>query len=179
MKRNGFTLVELLIVIAIIGLLSAIVYGMVSPTGEARLIACQENMSTMRTMVVQAEDQTWPYTPTWEEVQQIAGNRWDDHFHYVPNAEDTNNGHGNDLDICDDGNPGVSGENRDCLDIRFIIVCDHDHQHLANYSALLSGDGPMVFGGDPEHEFVKDLNFFSEVHPGWKDPNFQKWVGRY
>lgn len=179
MGRKGFTLVELIVAVAVVGILATGLYAMVAPTPEARVVACQGGLAAHEALVEQAAEQTFPYIPTWEQVQEIAGDRWDHHFHYVPNLEDTNNGHGNDLDLCDGGNPGKSIQNRDCLNIMYIIVCDHDHGGLARYGAVLSGDGPMVFGADPEHEFLRPLKFFQVIHPGFKDPNLQKWVGRY
>ena len=180
MRNKGFTLIELVIVVAVLGILALLAMQLLNPDPEAKLIACCASASAMETLVEQAMDQTWPYTPTWEEVQKVAGSRWDEHYHYVPNSEDTNNGHGNDLDICDDGNPGASIENRDCLDIKYIIVCDHDHSRAgAGYVGVLSGHGPIVFKGDPEHRFVGDLHYWQEIRPGAKDPNLQKWIGRY
>jgi prepilin-type N-terminal cleavage/methylation domain-containing protein len=179
MTDKGFTLMEVVVTLAIIGILSTGLYAMVAPTPEARVVACQGGLAAHEALVEQAAEQTFPFIPTWDEVQDIAGERWDAHYHYVPNLEDTNNGHGNDLDLCDGGNPGESLQNRTCLNIMYIIVCDHDHSDLAKYGAVLSGDGPMVFGGNPEHEFLKPLRFFSVVHPNIKDPNLQKWVGGY
>ena len=52
--------------------------------------------------------------------------------------------------------------------------CDHNHTGVAKYNALLDGYGPIVFGGDPNHEFTRSLTFWW----GEKDPNLQKWIGR-
>ena len=105
MKNNGFTLIEVLIVVVIVGILSMIAIRLLNPTPEARMIACCEDLKACETLVEQAAEQTFPRTPTWQEVQGIAGNRWKDHYHYVPNNSDGNAGHGNDLDLCDEENP--------------------------------------------------------------------------
>jgi len=180
------------VVVVIVGILSMIAIRLLNPTPEARMIACCEDLRSCETLVEQAAEQTYPRTPTWQEVQGIAGNRWKDHYHYVANNSDANAGHGNDLDLCDEENPGASGEDRDCLDIRFVIVCDHDHGDLADYNAVLSDIGPVVFpvvaidskkpkkgeikdmfqrgNGD---EFLRDLTYWRLANP-----NLTKWVDR-
>jgi len=174
MKKNGFTLIEILIAVVIIGILAAIAIRTIAPTKEARLVACAADLDAMNSLVQQTMEQTFPYIPDWSEIQGVAEGRWNKHFHYVPNNSDANKGHGNDLDICDEENPGASAANRDCLNIKYIIVCDHDHTGVAKYNALLDGYGPIVFGGDPNHEFTRSLTFWW----GEKDPNLQKWIGR-
>ena len=175
MKQDGFTLTELIIAIAIIGLVSVIAIRSIAPTPEARLIACAEDLRVMDTLVQQTMEQTFPLVPLWSEVQGLAGNRWSKHAHYVINSSDADRGHGNDLDLCDEENPGQSSKNRECVDIKYIIVCDHDHIAAdAKYNAIIDGYGTVVFGGNPEHRFTRSLTFWW----GKKDPNLQKWIGR-
>ena len=45
-------------------------------------------------------------------------------YHYFPNNVDFNRGHGNDLDICDEENPGNSGSNRDCNTDASVCACE-------------------------------------------------------
>ena len=168
---RGFTLIECVVAIFIIGLLAAAGSTLLNTSDEARLVACAEDLRTMDTIVQQTMEQTFPYVPQWGEIDR---SHWKDEYHYILNNSDANKGHGNDLDICDEENPGKSTESRDCLNIKYIIVCDHDHKDLAKYNALLDGYGPVVFGGDPSHEFTRDLTYWW----GKKDPNLKKWIGR-
>jgi prepilin-type N-terminal cleavage/methylation domain-containing protein len=180
MRNKGFTLIELVIVVAVLGILALLAMQLLNPKPEAELVACAANANAMRTLVEQTAEQTFPNTPTWEQIQFVAGNKWNSHYHYVWDEPDPNSGHGNDLDFCDEDNPSgstnhVGGE---CYDIRWVIVCDHDHGNAdAAYVAVVGSPTfpgtPHVFGGDPDHKFVKDLEFWEG-----KDPNFQKWIGR-
>lgn len=171
---KGFTLVELIVTVAVLGVLALAVGASLMPNQEARLIACLDGMDAMHTLVVQTEEQSWPFTPTFEQICQLAGTRWDDHYHYVPNAEDTNNGHGNDLDICDAGNPGASSENRNCLEIKWLIVCDHNHGSLARYVGLLDGYPIYAFGDAPEDAVLMN----DVLRWPYNDPNLRRWIGR-
>jgi prepilin-type N-terminal cleavage/methylation domain-containing protein len=174
---RGFSLVEILVALAIIGLVAALATSIMNPTEEADMIACAANAQAMRTLVEQTRNATFPLTPNWEQVKFVAGNGWDSHYHYIPNNHDKNSGHGNDLDICDEENPGNSGTNRDCLDIDFIIVCDHDHGSMAKYVAVLDDYGVRAFpnernGGD-DQPYLRDLSWWHG-----KDPNLRKWIGQ-
>jgi hypothetical protein len=137
----------------------------------------------MRTIVEQAREQV-RRTPTREEVMKIADGRWNDDYWYTWDNADANSGHGNDLDFCDEDNPSgkLSHVGGECYDIDWVIICKHDHSAAeAGYVAVLEAAnapiGPIVFGGNPDHKFVKDLTYWSEISSG-KDPNLQKWIGR-
>jgi prepilin-type N-terminal cleavage/methylation domain-containing protein len=176
MKHRGFTLVEVLIVVAVIGLLTAAAAQALNPHKESKFIVCTADAQAMRTIVEQTYVQTYPHVPSWEQVQWVAGTRWNPHYHYVPNNYDANKGHGNDLDLCDEENPGKSGEKRDCLDINFIIVCDHDHGEMARYIAVLGDHGVRAFpreqDGGGDQPFLRDVAWWQG-----KDPNLRKWIG--
>ena len=192
MRNNGFSLIEVVVTVFVVGLVASIAVKALNLTEEARMFACCEDFKSCETLVEQAAEQTYPRTPTWQEVQGIAGNRWKDHYHYVPNNSDANAGHGNDLDLCDEENPGASTENRDCLNIRFVIVCDHNHGELADYNAVLDGIGPVVFpvvaidSKKPKKGEVKEMfqtgngDEFLRGLTYWRlaNPNFTKWVSR-
>ena len=121
---------------------------------------------------------------------------WKSHYHYLVNNSDPNAGHGNDLDNCDEENPGNSMENRECLEIDYIIICDHYHERAeVKYNAMIeswytpdpvaiplntidnsnpSGPGKAQFVQRGNgHEFLKDIYYWR-----LKDPNWTRWIGR-
>jgi prepilin-type N-terminal cleavage/methylation domain-containing protein len=177
MKHRGFTVAEVLIVVAVVGLLTMAATQLLNPHKESRVIACAADAQAMRTIVEETYLQTFPEVPSWEQVQSIAETRWNPHYHYIPNNHDANKGHGNDLDICDEENPGKSSEQRDCLDIKYIIVCDHNHGEMARYIAVLGDHGVRAFpherDGGRDQRFLRDLMWWQG-----KDPNLRKWIGR-
>jgi len=116
-NQKGFSMMELVVSVATIGILVLATSSYLNTVKESRMIACTADLHTMETMVEQVYEQSRPWIPTWEEVQGLAGARWKDHYHYLPNNTDLNKGHGNDLDLCDEENPGKSLQNRNCLDI--------------------------------------------------------------
>jgi hypothetical protein len=156
---------------------------LLNPKPEAELVACAASAQAMATIVEQTWEQT-RRTPTREEVMQIADGRWDDDFWYIADEADANAGHGNDLDFCDEDNPSgkLSHVKGVCYDIRYAIICKHNHSAAeAGYVAVLGSPTlpptPIVFGGNPDHKFVKDLTYWQDISTG-RDPNLQKWIGR-
>ena len=71
---------------------------------------------------------------------------------------DPNKGHGNDLDGIDEENPGKSYLNLEKVDIRFVVLCQHDHGNLANYVYVTDVGPPQIVtaDNDPGYEnFIK------------------------
>lgn len=185
MRNKGFTLIEVLVALTVIGILVVGGSKVINTVHETKLVRCNADIMAMRTIVEQAREQTpGRRTPTREEVMAIADGRWNDDYWYTWDSPDANKGHGNDLDFCDEDNPSgnLSHVGGECYDIKWIIICNHDHSRVeAGYVAVAEASnlplGPIVFGGNPEHEFVKDLTYWSEISSG-KAPNFMKWWGR-
>jgi prepilin-type N-terminal cleavage/methylation domain-containing protein len=178
--QNGITLVEILIALAIIGLVAALATSIMNPTEEAGMIACAANAQAMRSFVEQTRNVTFPLTPNWEQVKFVAGNGWNSHYHYIPNNYDKNSGHGNDLDFCDEDNPAgqkFGYKHTECYDIDYVIVCDHDHGTMAKYVAVLDDYGVRAFpnerDGGGDQPYLHDLSWWRG-----KDPNFIKWINR-
>lgn len=188
-QQKGFTLIEVTIVILIVGILAAAGIHFFSRSPEARMAACIADLDAMNSIVQQRAEQTFPNFPTWDEIDK---SHWKDHYHYIPNNTDANKGHGNDLDLCDEENPGASAENRSCLNINYVIVCDHNHGQLAKYNFISDGSPPVVvptqtiLNGKPKKgesrdllkrgngdAFLKDLYYWQA-----KDPDLVKWIGR-
>jgi prepilin-type N-terminal cleavage/methylation domain-containing protein len=155
----GFTFMELIVAVWLIGVLSVLALGILNGRIEkAKLARCFVDIRSIQSTVWTMSDGiTWPeYGTFWESAW--SGKR-PGPYHYFPNNIDRNSGHGNDLDICDEENPGKSESNRDCKDIEFVIVCQHNHRQLANY-VYIEDEGPPTIAG-----------WSSENNPG-----YDRWI---
>jgi prepilin-type N-terminal cleavage/methylation domain-containing protein len=135
--QRGFTLSELLVVVFLIGLLSAIAVNRIVDSDAY------------------VENGTFPDPATYWEVKW-RGRRPGPYFYLVDG--DANKGHGNDLDGIDEDNPGASGDKRKGKDIDFVVLCQHDHKHLADYVYLVDNEPPVIADADnkPGYErFIK------------------------
>lgn len=193
MRNSGFSLVEVMVVVFVLGCVTIIPIRMLNTIAEARVVACAESMQAHISMTEQLREQIRTRPPSQQEMYDWMGNKRNKHYHYVPNDSDANSGHGNDLDICDEDNPGASLENRDCLDIKYIWVCDHNHGKLAKYLFGSDSTGPVVVPLEPitrstkknpippsesiqrgnGDAFLRELNYWRV-----EDPNLLKWIGR-
>lgn len=166
--RNGFTLVEILVAVAIIAILVMAVSFALSTIRETKVVACLADIESMNAMSEQLYEQCRPDPPTIEEMEDFVGAKNNGHYFYTPNNSDANNGHGNDIDFCDEENPGESTENRDCLDIDWIWVCDHDHGDLVKFNFAV--DGPLTYAmliDGTKPPFLKDIR-------EWDGPEFSR-----
>ncbi len=144
--ERGLTLTELAVAMMIISILSVIGIGLLNGRIEkARLARCHCELRSIQSTVWMLSDGiTWPERATfWERAW--AGKR-PGPYYYIANESDANKGHGNDMDFCDEENPGNSGSNRDCKDIRFVVLCQHNHRQLANY-VYIEDEGPPTGAG--------------------------------
>ena len=177
MNNKGFTLIEILIGIVIVGILSVIVVGKINGAQDAATtVQCLANIDAFATDV----DLLAPSgpAPTQEQVRRYID--WDGKYKdywYIPNNSDFNNGHGNDLDGCDEENPGESLPGRECWPMRFLIVCTHE-SHGDNSDAkyifnIAGGMPPQIVPYDEfRHLYLQDAKWW----PG-QDPHFDKWIG--
>jgi prepilin-type N-terminal cleavage/methylation domain-containing protein len=149
-NESGFTIAELAVAMMLISILSVLALGIMNNRVEkAKLAACMIDLRSVQSTVWSLSDGvTWPLPKDlWQYMW--AGKRPGPYF-YLVNTSDANSGHGNDMDICDEENPGKSGDNRDCKDIEFVIVCQHDHRTLAKYVYIEDEGPPTIAGWDKE-----------------------------
>ncbi len=155
----GFTFMELIVAVWLIGVLTILALGILDGRIEkAKLARCFVDIRSIQSTVWSMSDGiSWPeYATFWDYAW--AGKK-PGPYYYFPNNTDHNAGHGNDLDICDEENPGKSEDNRDCKDIEFVIVCQHDHRQLANY-VYIEDEGPPTIAG-----WSRDT-----------DPGYDRWI---
>jgi prepilin-type N-terminal cleavage/methylation domain-containing protein len=142
--QRGFSLNELLVVVFLIGLLSAIaVNKVVDIIEKARVARCKLELRGIQEEIwdAYAENGVFPDPDSyWQDKWR--GRRPGPYYYLVDG--DANKGHGNDLDGIDEENPGASGDKRKGKDIDFVVLCQHDHKHLADYIYLVDHDPPMI-----------------------------------
>ena len=143
-KQAGFSILEALIVVAVISVLAGVVIPSVYTEFEkARLSSCLSEIGGMQAVAFDLGDGRYIPTPDefWSEGYPSAE---EGEYYYIVDAEDHNKGHGNDLDNCDEDNPGSSIDGRDCWDLKFVVLCNHDHGSLGQYCYGVDGDPPTV-----------------------------------
>jgi prepilin-type N-terminal cleavage/methylation domain-containing protein len=182
MRNKGFTVTELIIVVALVCIVAAILIPQFSGLrGAATTVKCAANIENFASEVnLMCLDSG--VGPTQDQVRDRIGwndgdkNRYNDYW-YLPNNSDFNKGHGNDLDGCDEENPGASSENRECIPMKFVIVCNHDgHSNESDAKYIWKTDffvHQIVPYNQVPHTYLRDANWWLG-----KDPGFQKWIGR-
>lgn len=176
MRERGFTLVEVLIVIVVIAYVTAIVVSrIVGAQQAATTIACCANMDAFASEIGVLKPMG--DAPTQDQVREHLnwGDRYSSYW-YVPNNSDFNKGHGNDLDGCDEENPGQSLPGRECIPMRFMLVCNHDtHGNNADAKYVFKTDynRPMIVPyREYRHTYLLDANWWPK-----EDPGFDAWFG--
>jgi len=180
MREKGFTLIEILVAMILIGIISVIVIGKIMGAQDAATtVACLAEIDGFATAVNLMA--LTGAAPTQMEVRD-ADIGWPDgkwrNFWYIPNNSDFNKGHGNDLDGCDEENPGASSKNRECIPMRFVIVCSHEthgNNSDAKYVFHTGGGMPpqIVAYDEYRRTYLQDAKWWPR-----KDPGFDKWIGR-
>ncbi len=177
MMNKGFSVVEVIITVAVIGLLTV---GLIN-----RVLGAQDVATTVKCLgdmeAFAAEVDSLALTGQAPSQKQVGDHldwkgRFKDYW-YIPNNKDFNKGHGNDLDGCDEENPGASLPGRDCIPMRFVIVCrhaTHGNTSDAKYCFKVDGLPPQIVPYDEfRHTYLQDAKWW----PG-KDPGFDKWIGK-
>lgn len=144
MCDKGYSLVEILVSILVISVITVIGLSTYrNYAAETKLAMCLENLRAHDTMTMQLWEQNRRILDR-DVLYQMLGDKRDPHLHYTPNIEDWNHGHGNDMDGCDEDNPGRSTRNRECIEFDYIWTCDHDHGELARYCFIMDGHPPAA-----------------------------------
>ena len=175
---RGFSVLETVIVVMFIGLVASIfIPKYMGVSQAATTLRCAANLLSFAEEIeflslegpaptqaeLAARDIGWPN-----------GKRKD--YWYIPNNKDSNSGHGNDLDGCDEENPGESLPNRECVPMKFLIVCkhtSHGDQGDAKYLFITDMYPPMIVPFEEHrHTYLLDAKWWPKEDPGW-----DKWIG--
>jgi type II secretory pathway pseudopilin PulG len=161
--ERGYTVLEMIVAVWFIGLLTVVALGTVNGRIEkARLAKCMTDLRSIQSTAWANSDGVRFLGPN--EFWDVAwAGKKPGPYYYLPDNEDPNAGHGNDIDSFDEINPGSAP--REDKDLKFVILCQHDHRQLANY-VYIEDEGPPTiagWGGD-----------------GGKSPNYEKFLhGNY
>lgn len=148
-SEGGWTLIEVIGVVFIVGILATIGINLFANQREkVRLVKCMAEIRGIQASVMDMGDGRYIPLP-----EQFWANAWPDGrkhgpYYYLTDG-DPNAGHGNDLDGVDEENPGASDPDK--KDIKFVILCDHDHGDLAEYVYLTDEEAPQVVRAGSDH----------------------------
>jgi len=170
--ERGLTLIEVATVLAVLSVLGAIIAsGVMHYIYKARLSRCLNEMRSIQSTLWPLWSEGNPPTP-----EAFWNDRWGGHapgpYYYIPNTNDGNSGHGNDfLDRCDEDNNGAGTARRNCQDITYLLVCQHDHGPLARYVWLEGQQAPQLAtdANDPHWDLFIDVDKKGNPTPGKPD----------
>jgi type II secretory pathway pseudopilin PulG len=174
--NKGFSVVEAIITVAVIGMISVIFISKILGVRDAATtVKCLADLEAFASEVGSLS-LTGP-APTQEQVDDLINTKGKfKYFYYIPNNADSNEGHGNDLDGCDETNPGASLPGRNCMPMRFVIVCEHSthgNNSDAKYCFKVDGMPPQIVAYEEfRHTYLQDASWYP--HP---DPGFDAWIG--
>lgn len=143
--QNGFTLTEVIVVVYVVAMLAAIVINTsLDSIEKARLARCMVELRGIQTAVwMDSDDGATFMDPATFWSSHYHGAKPGPYFYLLDG--DPNKGHGNDLDGVDEENPGASDPQK--KDIKFAVMCQHDHKWLGDYVFLTDEEPPQIVGG--------------------------------
>jgi len=158
-SERGLSLTEVTVIAFVVGILAVIgTQSVLNYIERARLVKCMAEIRGIQAAIIMDSDRQRRF--------QDPETFWKNHFHgkkpgpyYYLLDGDPNKGHGNDLDGIDEENPGKA--DRDRQDIKFVVLCQHNHKHLGSYVYCVDAEPPVVVGGpdgveDPKYtRFIK------------------------
>lgn len=175
--QSGFTVLEVMVTVAVVSVIAGVVIPAVYHEYErARLASCFSELNGMKAVAYDLGNGRYIPTPEqfWNEGFPSAG---EGEYYYIVDAEDANKGHGNDLDNCDEDNPGASLANRTCLSMKFAVFCTHNHGSLGRYCYATDVDPPTAVTGDDDDPGYHDqlgLDQGEDPPPVGKEPKTRK-----
>ena len=152
-RESGFSLTELIIVVNIIGILAAIIIpSFLDKLQKARLAACMLELRGVQAGLYMVAEPGILFPDAAEFWSQVYPSARPGPYYYLADNEDPDAGHGNDLDDFDEQNPG--GSPRTAKDIKFVLICQHDHGDLCKYVYIVDEGPPQLAteGNDPHYD---------------------------
>jgi len=175
---RGFSVLETVIVVMFIGLIASIfIPKYMGVSQAATTVKCAANLLSFASEIelIYLDSPVPSQNDLGKKDIGWPNGKWKDYW-YVPNNSDFNKGHGNDLDGCDEENPGQSSKNRDCIPMRFLIVCKHQShgdQSDAKYLFITDMYPPQIVPlEEHRHTYLLDAKWWPKA-----DPGFDKWIG--
>ncbi len=172
-RQAGFTVLEAMVTVVVITVVSGVVIPAVYNEFEkAKVQSCKAELNGMKAVALALGDGRYIPTPDefWGEGYPNAA---EGEYYYIVDSQDHNKGHGNDLDGCDEDNPGNSPR---CpgMDVKFVVFCAHDHGSHAAYCYATDVDPPTVVLPGEEDPFnfkaQKDKDQGEQGPPEGKKP---------
>jgi prepilin-type N-terminal cleavage/methylation domain-containing protein len=170
-SQAGFTLLEGMVVVAVFTVISGVVIpALFNQLEIAKLAKCRAELDGMKAMAYDLGDGR--YIPNPEEFWGTGyPNAAPGEYYYLVDSQDHNKGHGNDLDGCDEENPGNSP--RCPNDCKFVVLCRHDHGTHGRYCYATDNESPTVVtsdDNDPGYQRFIDLDLPDGGKPEGKEP---------
>ena len=166
-RQSGFTLVEVMTGLVVMGCVSVImVPRLVNPQSEAMVVRCAADMLAIETDIENWSMQTRLNLPVAMYRANPAQFRHVKGIYYLVDG-DPNSGHGNDIDECDEENPGVSGAKRDCYDIDWVLLCEHDHGGTDSFLFMTNDGVPTLYLEGWAPHFIYGIPT-TNVDPGYR-----------
>ena len=145
----GISLVEVIGVVFLISVLSIIGVNLAIDYREkARLVKCMTEIRGIQAAVFNMGDGRYIPTPSQFWKSTWPDGRKHGPYYYLTDGDPTK-GHGNDLDGVDEENPGKSDPDK--KDIKFVILCQHDHGDLADFVYLTDEEPPIIAKNGDDH----------------------------
>ena len=176
-NQRGLSAIEVMVSIAVIVVVAGVVLPNVySEFQKAKLATCKAELDLMKAVAYDIGDGRYIPTPQefWGEGFPSAE---EGEYYYIVDDQDANKGHGNDLDGCDEDNPGSSPR---CpgMDIKFVVFCAHNHGDFGKYVYATDQDSPTIvlFDDEDPYNFLaqKDMNQGDDPKPEGKKPKSTK-----
>jgi type II secretory pathway pseudopilin PulG len=166
-RESGLTLLEMIVTLWLISMLSVIMLATVNGRIEkARLAKCMTDLRSIQSTAYAHSDGVHFLGPKDFWKIAWAGKKPGPYF-YLPDNEDPNAGHGNDIDSFDEINPGAAP--REDKDLKFVVICQHDHGLLADY-VYVEDEGPPTMAQwgptNPNYDRFLHGNYYKDSDGG-------------